>query len=83
MILETQSTAEVTPEMLAKAFWDMSTDEQSAFFRALRREVGDNTYGFEMQSHFLEKELCEEGRDALMTLAAPMFMHTLMACDKW
>lgn len=83
MILESTATTEVTPEVLAKAFWGMSSAEQAAFFLALKREVGGDRYAFETQSHYMCKDLCEEGRDALMTLSAPLFMHTLMACNQW
>ena len=83
MIIQSQATAEVTPDVLAKAFWEMDSKEQAAFFRALKKEVEGKRYEFETQSHYMCKGLCEEGRDALMTLSAPLFMHTLMACDKW
>lgn len=88
MILETQSTTEVTPELLAKAFWDMGATEQARFWSAVKDEAtkseGDMAqYRMQVQSHFMCAELSNQGRDALMTLAAPVFMHTLIATNNW
>lgn len=88
MILETQSTAEVTPELLAKAFWNMDASEQARFWTAVNKEVfsedGDlHQHRMDTQSYYLGQKLDAEGRNALMSFAAPLFKHTLMACDKW
>ena len=88
MILETNSTAEVTPELLAKAFWDMEASEQARFWAAVNKEAfsteGDlHQHRMDTQSYFMEKALDDDGRNALMSFAAPLFKHTLMACDKW
>ena len=58
---------DVTPELLAKAFWKMYSDQQADFFDALAREITANSpkaYGFgEMQWCFLKDELRKPGRE--------------------
>lgn len=47
-----ETSVQVTPELLAKAFWAMYTDEQARFFSALAEEVKktESAYGYgEMQ----------------------------------
>lgn len=89
------ATAQVqlTPEMLAQAFWAMGSDDQVAFFDNLaaiiRRDHKDgNTSAYsmgEMQWHLVGHELQktehEQARSMLMTMAAPVYMHTLMYCE--
>ena len=37
--VETEIYVSVTPELLAKAFWEMNSEQQAAFFNALGEEV--------------------------------------------
>lgn len=91
----TEVTAQVklTPEMLAQAFWALSSTEQVAFFDDLaaiiRRGYKDgNTSAYamgELQWHYVGHELQKtensQARSMLMTMAAPVYMHTLMHCE--
>lgn len=84
---------QLTPEMLAQAFWAMSSDEQVAFFDDLaaiiRRDHKDgNTSAYAMGElqwncvgHELQKTENAWARAMLMTMAAPVYMHTLMYCE--
>ena len=90
-----QATAqlELTPAMLAEAFWAMPSTLQVAFFDELaaiiKRDHQDgNTSAYslgELQWHFVGEELQEtknaQARAMLMTMAAPVYMHTLMYCE--
>lgn len=86
-------TAEVslTPTMLADAFWMLSSDEQAQFFTELAKVIqsdhesgNSSAYSLgELQWFFLGDELLKNknklARDMLMTMAAPLYLHTLRA----
>ena len=57
--IESITQTEVTPEFLAKAFWDMDSRQQCAFFSALAKETkGSDAYGYgEMQWCHLRDDL--------------------------
>jgi len=82
------ANVELTPAMMADAFWAMSSSEQIDFFaelaKVIRKDHKTNTsaYSFgELQWHFVEHELrdkkLKEAREMLMTMAAPLYWHTL------
>ena len=89
----TTATAQVTitPAMLAEAFWAMPDTQQVEFFAQLAAVIRDdhdagNTSAYslgEMQWFFtgtrLLKDENREARDMLMTIAAPLYLHTLRA----
>ncbi|KAB0489723.1 hypothetical protein [Pseudomonas vancouverensis] len=58
---------EITPEILAKAFWGMDTQQQADFFESLANHIeasSPHAYGFgEMQWCFLQDELRRPGRE--------------------
>lgn len=58
---------QITPEVLAKAFWAMDTTQQADFFQSLAEHietVSPHAYGFgEMQWCFLQDELRRPGRE--------------------
>lgn len=58
---------QITPEVLAKAFWSMDTQQQADFFEALASRIqteSPQAYGFgEMQWCFLQDELRKPGRE--------------------
>lgn len=96
--LQVPAFVELTPQLLAAAFWRLDDTQQAAFFVALVAEI-DKTradpatrwpgllgeYG-EGQWYGLEKRLAEpqhkEARAMLMALAAPLFLHTLRAAGE-
>ena len=90
---EVTAQIKLTPEMMAKAFWSMSSNEQVAFFddlaAVIRRAHEDgNTAAYSMGElqwlyvgHELHKVENERARSMLMTMAAPVYMHTLMYCE--
>ena len=89
------ATVKITPAMMAEAFWTLCSDEQVEFFNRLSQVIKedhekDNKSAYslgELQWFYvgeeLEKPENKEARDMLMTMAAPLYMHTLMACEKW
>lgn len=82
--MEAQAIVEITPRMLAQAFWDMHDGEQAEFFEILQSiiEKDSDQFHFEMQSFALDKKLSGKGRDALMTLAAPQYLNVLRYAGK-
>lgn len=89
------ATVQLTPAMLAEAFWGLGSDGQTEFFTELAKVIkanheGGNTSAYslgELQWFYvgdeLEKPANKEARDMLMTMAAPLYMHTLMATGAW
>lgn len=85
----TTATAEITitPAMMAKAFWGMSSTDQVEFFRELAtvikvdHEQGNSSaYSLgELQWFYLGDDMhkSKQARDMLMTMAAPLYLHTL------
>ena len=85
------SSVEITPALMAEAFWNMGSDEQANFFLALYDLVKEDaakpkswawSLG-EMQWLYLDDEL-EKNKPAkamLMAMAAPAYMHALRAID--
>ena len=75
---------ELTPKMMAKIFWGMYSDEQAAFFEALGKEIGDDTFHAQVQWFYLEEELRKNAlaKDTFMDMAAPMFWQTLKFMEK-
>lgn len=82
------SNVELTPAMMAEAFWAMGSDQQADFFDELARVIREdqktnkNAYGLgELQWFFtgsvLREEKFKDARDMLMTMAAPLYLHTL------
>ena len=75
---------QITPEVMAKAFWTMDTEQQADFFEALASHIqieSPQAYGFgEMQWCFLKDELRKPGRE----LANQMHMAlSAFAFDFW
>jgi hypothetical protein len=72
-----------TPKQLAEAFWNMYDDEQVEFFAELFNAagMGESYYNFELQAFHIHDKIRstenEEAKEALMSLAAPFFYHTL------
>lgn len=58
---------QITPEVLANAFWNMDTTQQADFFEALANRIevaSPHAYGFgEMQWCYLQDELRRPGRE--------------------
>lgn len=86
-------TADITipPDTLARAFWTMASDQQVEFFAELAKvikadHIGGNPTLYslgELHWFFLEDDLMRPenrvARDMLMTMAAPLYLHTLRA----
>lgn len=86
---------ELTPTVLAKAFWQMGSDQQAEFLTELARVIEEyheanrpRSWAWslgEMQWYALAKELrgedgrCNKAGEMLMALSAPMYLHTLRA----
>lgn len=87
-------TVKLTPAMMAEAFWNLSSGEQADFFDQLAMAIkqdheGGNTSAYslgELQWYYLGEELerpyNKAAREMLMTMAAPLYMHTLLAIEK-
>jgi len=75
------ASVDLTPEVLAAAFWSMADDQQAKFFAELHR-LGSN-FNREVQWYYLADQLRKPGmdgaRDELMSMAAPHYWHTLNA----
>ena len=92
---EATATVQLTPDMLAQAFWGLGSDGQAEFFAQLAKVIkadqkSGNTSAYalgELQWFYVGDELDKpenkEARDMLMTMAAPHYMHTLMATGGW
>jgi hypothetical protein len=90
----TNATAkiEITPEIMAQAFWAMSSTEQIKFFSELANVIKDDnkknksSYNLgELQwcfmSEDMEKKENKEAKDMLMTMASFLYWHTLAYKD--
>ncbi len=75
---------ELTPKVLAGAFWGMNSDDQALFFEELGKEIAGDTYHAQMQWFYLEEELHKNilAKDTFMDMAAPMFWQTLKYMEK-
>lgn len=75
---------ELTPEMMAKVFWGMSSNEQAIFFEALGKEINGDTFRAQVQWFYLEEELRKNklAEYTFMDMAAPMFWQTLKYMEK-
>lgn len=89
-----QATVALTPAMLAEAFWGFDSIDQAKFFAHLAEVVkadhaGGNSSAYslgELQWLYVGEELLKpeqkKARDMLMTMAAPLFLHTLRAAGQ-
>ena len=77
----TISDADLTPEVMAQAFWEMDSIQQAAFFSALAKEVKKTpsaySYG-EMQWCILQDELKKDPEAMRMYMSLSAF-----AFDYW
>lgn len=87
-MIHAKATVQLTPAMMAEAFWQMGSIQQSEFFDELARVIREDhktnrsAYSLgELQWFYvgdeLRKEKNKEARDMLMTMAAPLYLHTL------
>lgn len=84
---------EITPQLMAEAFWNMDSTQQTEFFSELAKvinkdyEVNKKAYSLgELQWCFMSdemrKEENKEARDMLMTMASFLYWYTLGGkCD--
>jgi hypothetical protein len=86
-------SVKITPTMMAAAFWGMNSDEQTEFFDELAQFIqqdktpGASTYGMgELQWHYLASAMqgkkYDQPRAMLMSMAAPLYLHTLTATER-
>lgn len=77
--MEIITNIEITPQMMAKAFWSMGSEDQAEFFRKLGEEIAGDTYHSQVQWFYLEEELRKDSlaKDTLMDIAAPLFWQTM------
>lgn len=80
-MIEVVTEVEITPEMMAKAFWSMGSEQQAKFFEALSAEINGDTYHANCQWFFLGDELKsnDKARSMLMDIAAPLYLSVLRA----
>jgi len=85
-MIEITHEVTISPSILAKAFWDMTSDKQAEFFNELKKVIQEDhltnpsAYGSgELQWYHLAHEMksSPEAKDMLMTLAAPLYLSTL------
>jgi len=91
-MIEATAKIELTPEMMAQAFWAMDSSLQVAFFDELAAIIrhdhqngNASAYSFgELQWFYVGNELLKpenkQAREMLMTMAAPLYLHTLRHC---
>ena len=88
----TEIEIKLTPSMMAKAFWNLGSVEQAEFFSELSRviredyTVNNSAYGNgELQWHFtcdeMQSKSMKDAKDTLMSMAAPLYLHTLNYID--
>ena len=74
--------------MMAKAFWSMGSEDQAEFFdqlaRVIREDHKTNSSAYslgELQWFYVGARMrgdkFKDARDMLMTMAAPLYWHTL------
>lgn len=92
---EATAIVQLTPAMLAEAFWGLGSDDQVEFFAQLAKAIKADHEGGNSSAHSLgelqwlfvgsemDKPANKEARDMLMTMAAPHYMHTLLATGNW
>lgn len=82
--MEVPVEIEITPLMLAKAFWGLSSEDQAKFYEELGKEIDGDTYHAQVQWFYLEEELRKSqlAKDTFMDMAAPMFWQTLKYMEK-
>ncbi len=82
--MEFTAEIELTPKVLAGAFWEMTSEEQALFFEELGREIAGDTYHAQMQWLYLENDLRKNAlaKDTFMDMAAPMFWQTMKYMEK-
>jgi hypothetical protein len=91
-MIHATATVQLTPAMMAEAFWQMASSQQVEFFdelaRVIREDHKTNTSAYslgELQWFFVGDELLKpknsEARSMLMTMAAPLYLHTLRASE--
>ena len=47
--MEFTAEIELTPKVLASAFWNMTSEEQAEFFEELGKEIAGDTYHAQIQ----------------------------------
>ena len=86
------ATVQLTPAMMAEAFWQLGSDEQAKFFAELTKVIHEDhktnsgAYNLgELQWFYVGKELLKqennEARSMLMTMAAPLYLNTLRVSE--
>lgn len=80
-MVELSAKVQLSPDVLAAAFWNMADDQQAQFFAELHK-LGSN-FNREMQWYYLAEKMRKPGmdgaRDELMSMAAPHYWHTMNA----
>jgi hypothetical protein len=81
----------ISPETMGRLFWEMGSTQQVRFFEALADAIAaeqskprHNTWSNgEMQWVYLAEDLQrnEKARDMLMSMAAPLFLHTIRSME--
>lgn len=90
---EATTSVNITPQMMADAFWDMGTDEQAEFFAALNKVIQHDlatkpkswAWGLgELQWYHLGDTLNQnkDAREMLMAMAAPLYLNTLRHAER-
>jgi hypothetical protein len=86
------ASVQLTPAMMAEAFWSMGSFEQAEFFdelaRVIREDHKTNASAYslgELQWFFVGDELLQKKNDQaramLMTMAAPLYLNTLRVAE--
>ena len=55
--MEFTAEIELTPKVLASAFWGMTSEDQAEFFEELGKEIAGDTYHAQIRWFYLEEEL--------------------------
>jgi hypothetical protein len=81
MKMEVQAHLEITPKMMAQAFWSMGSEQQAQFFEELSNEINGDTYHANCQWFYLGDDLRknDKARSMLMDIAAPLYLEVLRA----
>lgn len=73
-------TTEITPALMAKAFWDMSCEEQAEFFAELAKLTKDDLFHAQTQWLWMAESIKESGNKDAVTC---FLSFTAFAYDYW
>ena len=74
-----KQTIELTPEIMAKVFWEFDSNAQAVFFQNLARLAGDS---LEAQMHYARKRCNDDGKKAMQIIGVEREDNALAKLDR-